>query len=187
MVNLKDVAKIIVFLIGGFAIIVVGGFMMRSIAKLWENNDKKKMDKEDSNNNTMMMLSVFLAVLILSTSIYYADAAIGGYSVNLSGGAWEVQVNKQVQITADLTNNQDRKQPFAYLVQIQNEDVVTISLSWITGMLEPGQSMNPSQSWTTAEPGMYNVQIFVWESVDNPDALSAPLTMKLKVVETANT
>ena len=42
MSKLKEIVKIIIFLIGGFAIIVVGGFMMRSIAKLWENNDDKK-------------------------------------------------------------------------------------------------------------------------------------------------
>lgn len=42
MSKLKDAAKVIIFLIGGFAIIVVGGFMMRSIAKLWDNNDDKK-------------------------------------------------------------------------------------------------------------------------------------------------
>jgi len=42
MSKLKDVAKVIIFLIGGFAIVVVGGFMMRSIAKLWESNDDKK-------------------------------------------------------------------------------------------------------------------------------------------------
>ena len=42
MSKLKDITKVIIFLIGGFAIVVVGGFMMRSIAKLWENNDDKK-------------------------------------------------------------------------------------------------------------------------------------------------
>ena len=42
MPKLKDIAKVVIFLIGGFAIVVVGGFMMRSIAKLWENNDDKK-------------------------------------------------------------------------------------------------------------------------------------------------
>ena len=42
MSKIKDVTKVIIFLIGGFAIVVVGGFMMRSIARLWENNDNKK-------------------------------------------------------------------------------------------------------------------------------------------------
>jgi len=103
------------------------------------------------------------------------------YSVSVTS-AREVLVDHQVQITADLTNNQKREQPFAYLVQIQNENGVTISLSWITGSLAPGQSMSPSQSWTPTEIGRYNAQIFVWESIDNPDALSAPLTLTITVV-----
>jgi hypothetical protein len=42
MSKIKDVTKVIIFLIGGFAIVVVGGFMMRSVARLWENNENKK-------------------------------------------------------------------------------------------------------------------------------------------------
>jgi hypothetical protein len=94
----------------------------------------------------------------------------------------EVNVDQQVQITADLANGQDRDQSFAYLVQIQDEDGVTVSLSWITGSLAPGQSLNPAQSWTPTSPGTYNVQIFVWESVDNPDALSPPVSTTVTVV-----
>lgn len=94
----------------------------------------------------------------------------------------EVDVDQQVQITADLANGQDRDQTFAYLVQIQDADGVTTSLSWITGSLAPGQSLNPAQSWTPTSPGSYNVQIFVWESVDNPDALSPPVSTSVDVV-----
>ena len=42
MSKIKDVLKVIIFLVGGFAIIVVGGFMMRSIAKLWDSDGSKK-------------------------------------------------------------------------------------------------------------------------------------------------
>jgi len=93
----------------------------------------------------------------------------------------EVSVDQQIQITADLANGQDRDQSFAYLVQIQDEDGVTVSLSWITGSLAPGQSLNPAQSWTPTSPGTYNVQIFVWASVDNPDALSPPVSTTITV------
>ena len=93
-----------------------------------------------------------------------------------------VDVDQQVQITADLANGQDRDQSFAYLVQIQDEDGVTTSLSWITGSLAPGQTLNPAQSWTPTTPGTYNIQIFVWESVDNPDALSPPVSTTVDVV-----
>jgi len=127
-------------------------------------------------------MTVFL--LLINNYVY---GPIGGYSVNLLNDEWEALVDTQVQITADLTNNQDRAQSFAYLVQIQDESEVTVSLSWITGLLEPGQFMSPSQSWTPTSLGKYTAQIFVWESVDNPDALSVPLTVKINVVETRNT
>ena len=46
-----------------------------------------------------------------------------------------VSVDQQVQITADLANGQDREQSFAYLVQVQDGNGVTVSLAWITGSL----------------------------------------------------
>ncbi len=92
-----------------------------------------------------------------------------------------VSVDQQVQITADLVNGQDREQPFAYLVQIQDGNGVTVSLSWISGTLAAGQSFTPAQSWTPDASGTYTVQIFVWESVDNPTALSPPVTTSVTV------
>ncbi|MGH9998913.1 MAG: hypothetical protein ACRD90_03505 [Nitrosopumilaceae archaeon] len=129
--------------------------------------------------------TAFVTVFLLLIN-NYAYGAIGGYSVNLANDEWEALVDTQVQITADLTNNQDRIQSFAYLVQIQDENGVTVSLSWIAGALELGQFMSPSQSWTPTNLGKYTAQIFVWESVDNPDALSVPLIIKINVVETIN-
>jgi hypothetical protein len=121
--------------------------------------------------------------LILLVSLMQDSFAIQGekYSATLKNGVWETKVNKQIQITSDISNNQDRSQPFAYLVQIQNEDGVVVSLSWLTGSLDSGQSLNPSQSWIPDLPGNYTAQIFVWAGIDNPDALSLPLTMKIIV------
>ena len=131
----------------------------------------------------MTFLTAISLLVILLVPIMHGAFAIQGdkYSATLKNGVWETKVNKQVQITSDVTNNQDRPQPFAYLVQIQNQDGVVVSLSWLTGSLDPGQSLNPSQSWTPAMPGTYNAQIFVWAGINNPDALSSPLTMKITV------
>ena len=93
-----------------------------------------------------------------------------------------VSVDQQVQITADLTSGQDRDQDFAYLVQVQNEDGVTIALSWITGTLGAGATFSPSQSWTPSETGSYTATMFVWESVSNPTALSPQLSITIDVV-----
>ena len=132
------------------------------------------------------MLLVNKSITALLFSIMLFSIIPAGYSqmksdATLENGMWNTKVGKQVQITTDVTNGQDRAQPFAYIVQIQNQDGVVYSLSWITGTLDAGQSLSPSQSWMPTTPGTYTAQIFVWASVDNPDALSPPLTMKIVV------
>jgi predicted secreted hydrolase len=92
-----------------------------------------------------------------------------------------IEVGKQVQIAADLKNNQDFEQEFAYIVQVQDEKGVTVSLAWITGVLSAAQSFSPSLSWTPSEAGNYEATIFVWESIDNPSALSPTLSLKINV------
>ena len=92
-----------------------------------------------------------------------------------------VSVDQQVQITCDLANGQDREQQFAYLVQIQDGNGVTVQLAWITGALAPGQSFSPAQSWIPDTAGAYDATAFVWESVDNPTALSPPVTTSITV------
>jgi len=92
-----------------------------------------------------------------------------------------VSVDQQVQISADLANGQDREQSFAYLVQIQDGNGVTVSLAWITGSLSAGQSFSPALSWIPTQAGTYTATAFVWESVDNPTALSPPVSTTVTV------
>jgi hypothetical protein len=92
-----------------------------------------------------------------------------------------VEVGKQVQIEADLRNGQEIEQEFAYIVQIQNSDGITVSLSWLTGKLAPAQTLTPAISWIPDKVGVYDVTIFVWEGINNPTALSHTLSMKVNV------
>jgi len=94
----------------------------------------------------------------------------------------EVSVGQQVQIAADVSNGQSGDQAFAYLVQVQDGDGVTVSLAWITGSLTAGQSMSPALSWTPGDSGSYTATVFVWESVDNPTALSPTTSVSIDVV-----
>ncbi len=107
--------------------------------------------------------------------------------VNLGVGSETktIEVGKQVQIAADLKNNQDFEQEFAYIVQVQDRNGITVSLAWITGVLSPAQSFSPSLSWTPNETGKYEATIFVWESIDNPSALSPTLSLKINVGSSA--
>ena len=124
----------------------------------------------------------FLTVIVLSYMIPTASSDLSDKnSVKLQNGVWQAKVGKQMQIQADVTNGQERVQPFAYIVQVQNQDGVVVSLSWLTGTLDSGQSLSPAQSWTPASTGVYTAQIFVWAGIDNPDALSPPLIMTITV------
>jgi hypothetical protein len=93
-----------------------------------------------------------------------------------------VTAGQQIQIVSEITSNEKNKQPFAYLVQVQDSSGITVSLSWITGSLEPNQILTLGQSWEPKLPGKYTAQIFVWQGIVDPDALSSPLTLQISVV-----
>ncbi|MFB5624566.1 MAG: hypothetical protein ACE5RP_06620 [Nitrosopumilus sp.] len=92
-------------------------------------------------------------------------------------------VDEQIMIMADISNNQDIQQNFAYLTQVKTDEDVVVSLSWLTGSLSPRQSFSPAQSWIPTESGTYHIQVYVWESIDHPSALSPPLSMTVNVIE----
>jgi len=103
-------------------------------------------------------------------------------AVNAQGDSiGSIQVGQQVQITADVKNNQDRDQDFLYLLQVQDEDEVTVSLTWVSGSFTPNQQLSPAASWTPEQMGSYTVTVFVWESLGNPTALTSPVTTTLVV------
>ena len=93
-----------------------------------------------------------------------------------------VSVGQQVNIAADITSAQSRSQDYAYLLQIQNMDGVTVHLSWAASSLAGFGGANVSQSWTPDETGSYTATVFVWESLTNPTALSPQNSIDITVV-----
>lgn len=127
----------------------------------------------------MKVLMFLLLVLMSGLGSVFADpVTTQTFSENKTH-----YVDEQIMIMADISNNQDTQQNFAYITQVRNNDDVVISLSWLTGSLSPRQSFSPAQSWTPNESGVYHIQVFVWASIDNPNALSPPLSMSVNVVE----
>ena len=93
----------------------------------------------------------------------------------------QVSVNQQIQVTSDIGNRNITNQPFTYIVQIKDSKGVVQSLSWITGNLFKGQSFSPSVSWIPENTGEYTTTIFVWQSIDDPIALSPPVEFTITV------
>jgi len=127
----------------------------------------------------MKILLFPLTFLIFSLGVVFADPV----TTEVSSEIKTHFVDEQIMVMADISNNQDRPQNFAYITQIKNDDDIVISLSWLTGSLSPRQSFSPAQSWTPSESGVYRIQVFVWEGIDHPEALSSPLSMSVSVNE----
>ena len=127
------------------------------------------------------MKVITLSVFLILTSMGYVFAE--PITAQVSSQEKIHFVDEQIMIMADISNNQDVQQNFAYITQVKNDKDVVISLSWLTGSLSPRQSFSPAQSWIPNESGNYHIQVFVWESIDNPEALSPPLSMTVNVRE----
>ncbi len=92
-----------------------------------------------------------------------------------------INVNHQIQISVDITNNQEKSQNFVYIVQIKNKTGFVVSLGWISGQMTPNQKLSPSLSWTTDKSGAFTAEIFVWEGLINQGALSEYTILHINV------
>ena len=93
----------------------------------------------------------------------------------------DASIGSQVLIQSTITNSQTKKQPFAYIVQIKDVNGVTVSLSWVSGELPASEQLSVAQSWIPEATGEHVAEVFVWESIDRPTALSPVRTTTIIV------
>jgi|SRR6185312_15101168 len=130
----------------------------------------------------MSKFQLIVAVFVMVPMIVSLQQAYAISENNIgTSNIWKTSVNKQIQLVADVTNNQSVKQPFVYIVQVLDGEGKSVMVTWIQGILQPHQSMSPSQSWIPEKPGVYTAQIFNWPCLDLCGALSYPLEMKIIV------
>lgn len=132
-------------------------------------------------------LAVFLLILV-PLSVFALDgvqrAEIKNPRLVNSFGepvSQNINTNQQVQVHAEITNRQDIQQDFVYIVQILNEDKVTLKLTWFIARLNPQQTLSPAISWSTDEPGTYTAKIYVWDSIKDASALTSSTELKIIV------
>ena len=93
-----------------------------------------------------------------------------------------VNVDQQIHISSDITNNQEKSQKFAYLVQIKDKTGLVVSFNWFLGELNPHQKLSPSLSWLPKEAGEFTAEIFVWEGFPiNHNALAEYTILQINV------
>jgi len=109
-----------------------------------------------------------------NSQIYFSDS-LGNQLQSFSS-------NKQLQIIGTVTNDHNFKQNFVYLFQVKNAMDSVESISWIQGELSPKQSLDVSQSWVPKKSGTYQIETFVWNSLNDPISL-APVMLTSIIVE----
>ena len=77
--------------------------------------------------NKSVIVMIF-AVVLVSYMAHPGYSQLAKSNATLENGVWHTTVGKQVQVTTDVTNGQNRAQPFAYIVQIENQDGVVYSI-----------------------------------------------------------
>ena len=93
-----------------------------------------------------------------------------------------VNVDQQIQISADITNNQEKSQKFNYLVQVKDSNDFVVKVTWFSGELNPQQKWNTSVFWVPQEAGEYIAEIFVWEGFPiNHNALTEYTELQISV------
>jgi len=115
---------------------------------------------QDANGNTgtasfTITVTEYVAPYLNTSNTRFVDTS----DVTVS----EVSIGQQAQIKADLVNNQNSDQQFAFLVSYTG---ATSDVMWLTGSLSAGQSFTPSLSWTPQETGDYTFTIRVVDDWD---------------------
>ena len=97
----------------------------------------------------------------------------------------EIKSDQVLQIAADITNHNESKHDFAYVLKItDSENNLAQPARWMTGTINPDQTFNVSLSWTPEEIGEYTATLFVGSSIDS---ILQAADIKINVNPTGNT
>ena len=79
----------------------------------------------------------------------------------------EIKTDQVLQVAADITNSNDRKQDFVYVVEITDKTGELVQpAKWVTGTLNPNQTFNVGLSWMPDETGEFNATLSIGAEMD---------------------
>lgn len=82
------------------------------------------------------------------------------------------QEHNQIQIIGSIKNEQIINQKFVFLIQVKDHAESVTSLSWMSGELSGNQILDVSQSWLPQNSGIFSIETFVWNSIEDQIALT---------------
>jgi|APSaa5957512535_1039671.scaffolds.fasta_scaffold20407_3 hypothetical protein len=102
--------------------------------------------------------------------------------VDMDGNSLDsINVGQSVLITSDIAYQEYNQDTFVWLVQIQDLDDIVVSLSWLEGIMNAGDSFSPSMSWRFEESGQYKITTFLWHGLDDLTSISPQIVHHINV------
>ena len=93
-------------------------------------------------------------------------ADLGGLTLS------SARAGQQVVVAINLDSDNAKDVPFVGIIEVRNEDGITTTLRWQTGVLAPNSGLDIAASWVPETPGNYEVRSFVVSNLSNPQILS---------------
>jgi len=151
-----DLRTIDIVVISVIAVVITVSLITFAMTPSNKGGDSLPNDQNESKNSIRALVSASEPALFDSF----------GSPIN------RVRVGDQVLFQSEITNTQDKKQPFVYIVQIRNSAGITVSLSYAKSELPANDKLKVAQSWIPAVSGKYEIQIFVWDNIEGQTVLS---------------
>lgn len=83
----------------------------------------------------------------------------------------KTNVNTSVLIRTTADNNEDKNRNFAYIVQVKDSTGIVVKLDTVEGTVSGKKSITLAVSWTPEAVGIYELEVFVWKSLSEPEPL----------------
>jgi len=94
----------------------------------------------------------------------------------------EAKTGELLLIQAELRNTWKISLPVVCIFQVKNAAGEKVYMSWVKSRVEAEKSQTIGLSWTPKEHGTYIIEVYVWKSLEEPEPLSAPTLLALKVL-----
>jgi hypothetical protein len=90
-------------------------------------------------------------------------------------------VGQVIDVGATVKNLYRANQSYAFVVQIEDENGVTIFIDWVAGTLLRGETMEMAINWTANGAGNYIATILIWDSDPNSSETIKPIAQKTSI------
>ncbi len=83
-----------------------------------------------------------------------------------------LSMGSRLAIQSELFNKQPKEQRFVYIVQVIDSDGFVEHIAYISTLMQAESGAVVTQAWTPMKRGNYTIEVFVWDSLEKPIALS---------------